>query len=90
MLWFYDPSVLLFSGAFAFLQGSRATVSTFLLKQASLLGSRQMLALPNSERSTAVLGWAHLRDTKIQLLGLQNTSSQVLPTHVPTPQCVRL
>lgn len=51
MLWFYAPSIELFAGA-CLPAGSRATVSSFLFKQASLLGSRQT---PTSECSTAIL-----------------------------------
>lgn len=75
MLWFYAPSMELFAGA-CLPAGSRATVSTFLPKQASLLGSRQTLLF--QPVSTPQQFWDMLRD----LFGLQNASCQALATHV--------
>lgn len=80
MLWFYAPSIALFGGACS-PAGSRAAVPSCLLKEASLLGSRRTLLFqPASapQQFWAVLSSAVLRE----LLGLQNTLSQALATHV--------
>lgn len=53
MLWVYAPSIALFAGA-PLQAGSRATVATFLLKQATLPESSQTL-LFQTVNSTAVL-----------------------------------